>query len=63
MILHSENDKLCPYFMGKDLFDAILHNDKRMVTFQDAEHILAFFTEHERYKKEVLDFISFYTKQ
>lgn len=63
MILHSKADMMCPYHMGEDLYNAIPHNEKRMITFQNANHVEAFFTESDSYKKEVLDFVSYYTEK
>ncbi|WP_066498271.1 alpha/beta hydrolase [Abyssisolibacter fermentans] len=62
LILHSKTDMVCPYYMGKDLHNAIPHNEKRMITFENSNHVEAFFNESERYKEEVLDFISYYTE-
>lgn len=62
MILHSKVDKLCPYYMGEDLYNAIPHNEKRMITFQNSNHVEAFFTEADSYKEEVMDFITYYTE-
>lgn len=62
MIVHSKTDMVCPYYMGEDLYNAIPHNEKRMITFENSNHVEAFFDEFERYKEEVLDFISYYTE-
>lgn len=62
MIMHSKVDKVCPYNMGEDLYGAIPHDEKRMITFEHADHVEAFFTEHDKYREEVINFISYYTE-
>lgn len=63
MVLHSKADRVCPYNMGEDLYNFIPHNEKRLITFQSANHVEAFFTEADSYKKAVLDFVSYYTEE
>lgn len=57
LVMHSKRDNKCPYYMGKELYAAIPHSKKRLVTFEDSEHLFSFWDERKRYINEVFTFI------
>lgn len=40
-----------------ELFEAIPHNNKQLVTFNDSRHLGAFWDENEKYQKVIWEFI------
>lgn len=61
LIMHSKMDSKCPYFMGEELFEAIPHNNKQLGTFNDSQHLGAFWDKNEKYQKMIWEFIDKYT--
>ncbi|MGL4738209.1 MAG: alpha/beta hydrolase [Cellulosilyticaceae bacterium] len=57
LMIHSRNDQKCLYYMGEKLFEAIPNPTKRLVTFENADHLFCFWDEQERYIEEVFSFI------
>ncbi|GKX28059.1 alpha/beta hydrolase [Vallitalea longa] len=60
LIIHSEIDKKCPYYMGKELYEAIPHDNKRLVTFNNSKHLCAFWDEQAKYEEAIISFIDEY---
>ncbi len=58
LILHGKADQQCPIFMGEKLFEAITHENKKLIIFENSEHICAFWDENEKYKSIINEFIS-----
>lgn len=58
MVIHSKIDKVCPYTDGKEIFEAIPHENKYFYTTKDVEHIMGFYEDTENYKEEVMRFIA-----
>lgn len=63
LVIHSKSDKVCPYYMGKEIYDAIPHKDKLMLSLENEEHVQAFFKQADTYKEHIIKFISQYTKK
>ena len=57
LIMHSKQDNKCPYYMGEELYNSISHPDKKLITFENSEHLFSFWNEKSRYMKAVFDFI------
>lgn len=61
LVIHSKSDKVCPYYMGKEIYDTLPTKSKLMLTFEKEEHVQAFFTQKDKYKEEIMNFILQYT--
>jgi fermentation-respiration switch protein FrsA (DUF1100 family) len=61
LIMHSKADKKCPFFMGKELFDAIPHKNKNFIIFDNSSHLEAFWDENQKYKSAISEFIEDYS--
>lgn len=58
MIMHSRIDKVCPFYMGEELYSSLPDKlSKRFVEFKKSNHIQAFFTESEMYNEQIFNFI------
>lgn len=57
LIMHSRQDKKCPYYMGEELYNNIPHSNKEFITFNKSEHLFSFWDEKERYVQSVFSFI------
>lgn len=62
LIINSKADKLTPYFMGKNIYDAIQGNNKDIWTVEDSEHAEQWLDYNEEYRESVDDFLSKYTE-
>jgi hypothetical protein len=58
LIFNSKADELTPYQMGKDLYDVYDSDNKKLVTFENADHACGWALDEEQYRQEVNDFIS-----
>lgn len=61
LIMHSKADKKCPFYMGKELFDAIPHESKNFIIFDNSSHLEAFWDENQKYKTAISEFIEDYS--
>lgn len=61
ILLHSKSDKKCPYYMSEDIFEAIPHEKKAFITFENSDHIFSFWDEPKRYSEEVFSYIKSFT--
>ena len=60
LVIHSKVDKVCPFYMGEDVYASITHSRKSMVILSKSKHVEGFFTEREEYIKgikELLDMV------
>lgn len=61
LLVHSEADQKCPYYMAQDIFNAIPHEKKVILTYENSDHLFSFWDEPKRYAEEILSFIDCYT--
>ena len=57
LVIHSEADEITPGFMGKDIYDAVTHERKSILTFKDAKHCEGFHSHTQEYKQAVETFL------
>lgn len=62
-VIASEADKTCPVYMGKRIYEAIPHSNKKIWVQQDIEHIMGYYVEPRQYTSKVMDFIEKYGQQ
>jgi fermentation-respiration switch protein FrsA (DUF1100 family) len=62
LIMHSRQDGKCPYYMGEELYNSILHDNKQLITFENSEHLFSFWNEKEQYVLSVFSFIDKFVK-
>lgn len=60
LIINSKADSMTPYFMGKDIYDAITGNDKGIWTVDDSEHCEMWLDHNQEYCDKVESFLSKY---
>lgn len=58
LVIHSQVDLVTPYFMGLDLYEAVPHAKKAILTVADSAHADIFFDHPEMYEEEVFGFIN-----
>lgn len=58
LIINSKVDTLTPYFMGKDIYDAILGENKEMWTVDDSQHCEMWLDYNQQYRDKVEGFLS-----
>lgn len=46
--------------MSENIFDAIPHESKRLITFENSDHLFAFWDEQDRYIAEIFSYIEEY---
>jgi uncharacterized protein len=63
LVMHSKADQKCPYYMSENLFNAIPHDSKKFITYEDSEHLFSFWDEQDRYINELLLFIEAYNNK
>lgn len=57
LVINSKIDEITPYFMGKDIYDAVTHSNKKIFTVKDSEHADIFFDYPDEYERNILEFI------
>lgn len=57
LVINSEVDEITPYFMGKDIYDAVTHSNKEIFTVKDSEHVDIFFDYPDEYERNIFEFI------
>ena len=57
LIIHGDDDRYVPYYMGKHIFEACASQNKQMLTVNNAGHAISYFLETENYTKTVTDFV------
>jgi len=60
LLMHSKSDRKCPYYMSENLFGAIPHENKKLITYENSDHLFAFWDEQDRYINEMFSFIEEY---
>lgn len=60
LIINSNLDSLTPYFMGKDIYDAIPGKNKEIWTVDDSEHSEMWIDHNQEYRDKVESFLSKY---
>ncbi|WP_206458982.1 alpha/beta hydrolase [Anaerovorax sp. IOR16] len=60
LVMHSKCDGKCPYYMGEQIFNAIPHDSKRLITYEESDHLFSFWDEKERYCEEIFLFMDEY---
>lgn len=58
LIINSQADQMTPYFMGKDIYDAIKADTKEILTVVDSDHTEIWLDHNRLYKKTADAFIS-----
>ncbi len=58
LFIHGENDHFVPYSMSVTNYEAMPGENKKLVSFPNAEHCESYLTDSERYFTEVRDFIN-----
>ena len=57
LVINSKIDEITPYFMGKDIYDAVTHSNKKIFTVKDSEHANIFFDYPDEYERNIFEFI------
>ena len=57
MVINSKADKLTPYFMGKEIYDAVYKAEKEIYTVEDSGHAAILGGHPREYEKNVVEFI------
>jgi fermentation-respiration switch protein FrsA (DUF1100 family) len=60
LIINSKVDSITPYFMGKDIYDAIPTNNKEIWTVDDSKHCDIWIDHNQEYLDKVESFLSKY---
>lgn len=61
LIINSKQDSLTPYFMGKDLYDAIQGENKEIWTVDDSEHFEIWLDYNQEYRDKMSSFLGIYS--
>ena len=57
LFIHGDDDRLVPYSMGKQIYEACASDNKQFLTVHGAGHGLSYFVDTYEYTKTVTDFI------
>ncbi|NLY46289.1 MAG: alpha/beta hydrolase [Tissierella sp.] len=60
LIINSKSDMVTPYFMGKDIYDAIINNNKGIWTVDDSEHCEIWLDYNQEYGDKIDGFLKRY---
>ena len=60
MIINSQADNMTPYFMGKDIYDALPESDKEIWTVDDSEHCEIWLDYNQEYREKIEVFLAKY---
>ena len=60
LIINSKLDTITPYFMGKDLYDALPGNNKEIWTLDDSQHCEIWLDHNQEYYNKMESFLSKY---
>lgn len=60
LVINSKKDELTPYFMGKDIYDAIEGDNKKIWTVKDSKHAEVWLDHNARYCEAVKEWIVSY---
>lgn len=59
LVINSKKDELTPYFMGKDIYDAIEGGNKKIWTVKDSKHAEVWLDHNPEYRSVVKEWIEF----
>lgn len=57
LVINSKTDSVTPYFMGKDIYDAIPENNREIWTVDDSEHCEIWADHNPEYRKKIEGFL------
>lgn len=60
LIINSSTDSVTPYFMGKDIYDAIPENNGEIWTVDDSEHCEIWIEHYLEYRNKIEGFMAKY---
>lgn len=60
LIINSKLDSLTPYFMGKDIYDAMIENDREIWTVDDSKHCEIWIDHNQEYHNKMENFMRKY---
>ena len=60
LVINSKADQLTPYYMGRDIYEAIDSKDKKILSVKDSDHAQVWLNHRELYRKTMDEFISQY---
>ena len=60
LLMHSKIDQKCPFYMSENIFNAIPHNKKSFVIYENSDHLFSFWDEPERYAEETFSFLEIF---
>ena len=58
LVINSKADRLTPYFMGRGIYDAILEENKSILTVEDSEHASILGSYPNEYENSIKQIIS-----
>lgn len=58
LVINSKQDSMTPYFMGKDIYEAIPENNREIWTVDDSEHCEIWIDYNQEYRDKVENFLS-----
>ena len=56
LLFHGTTDKVVPYRMAQEIFEASCSSDKFLYTFEGAGHVLCYYNNTEQYENAIRDF-------
>jgi fermentation-respiration switch protein FrsA (DUF1100 family) len=59
-VINSKLDLLTPYFMGKNIYDAVPGSNKEIWTVEDSKHYEIWLDYNQEYRDRVASFLSKY---
>lgn len=57
LIINSKKDEMTPYFMGKEIYDALPGKGKKLWTVEDSSHAEVWFDQNLEYRKILEEFM------
>ncbi|MFA5524589.1 MAG: alpha/beta hydrolase [Tissierellales bacterium] len=57
LIINSKQDLITPFFMGKDIYDAIQGNSKEIWTVEDSQHCEMWIDHNQEYSSKLVNFL------
>lgn len=57
LVINSKADEITPYFMGEDVYNSVIHNNKKIFTVEDSVHAEIFFDYPDEYERNIIEFI------
>lgn len=60
LVINSQTDSVTPYFMGKDIYDALPESNKGIWTVEDSEHCEIWLNYNQEYRNKIEGFLTKY---